>query len=431
MWFGLSYGAAILGYLAVYAFAARLLDDDFGYFVIAIATSTVLGQLGLIGGHRGGLREAARLKGDDVEGIRNLRRIVRAVSWVTLPVTGILTAVATFLVMNDSDSRTRWAVAVCMASLVWIGGQQKLWANYLRGFGQIRVASLLDGRSGGALVALCQGALLGSGLLLVPGLGLAGALAAMAFGFVLPVLFAWWKVSNRWRHVPVKGRIIHDVRQVASQHWRFAVNTLGATVSGTADVWIAGIMLASMDVSLFSAAQRLAILLTIPLTSLGVVFSPVISRLAERDDGNLERLLRTGASLAAVLTGLLWLPILVFPGPLLEAIYGDPFRDAAYILVILTVGSISNVLTGMCGMALTMSRHEAVAAKVQIVGAVTRVVAGFIAVWQFGVMGLAASTAAVTMGLTATLWYLARRRMGLATHPTLRPDLRLLRRTPG
>jgi uncharacterized membrane protein YfcA len=64
-WFALSYAGAILGYLAVNAFAARLLDDEFGYFVIAVTASTLLGQLGLIGVHRGGLREAARLGPDD------------------------------------------------------------------------------------------------------------------------------------------------------------------------------------------------------------------------------------------------------------------------------------------------------------------------------------------------------------------------------
>ncbi|MBA2768840.1 MAG: hypothetical protein H0U35_06870, partial [Sporichthyaceae bacterium] len=41
VWFGLSYGGAVLGYLAVNAFAARLLQDEFGYFVLAVTASTV------------------------------------------------------------------------------------------------------------------------------------------------------------------------------------------------------------------------------------------------------------------------------------------------------------------------------------------------------------------------------------------------------
>lgn len=431
VWFGLSYGVAILGYLAVNAFAARLLDDTFGYFVIAVTTSTVLGQLGLIGAHRGGLREAARLETDDVEGLRELRRGVRAVSLVTLPVTGLLTAVVTFSVINEADSRTRWAVAVGMGILVWFGGQQKLWANYLRGFGQVRFASLLEGRSGGALVSLGQGLLVGAVLLFAPGWGLPGALAAIALGFAVPVFFAWRVVARLWREVGAEGSIFRDVRQVVTRHWRFASNMLGGSVNSTAEVWLAGLMLASVDVSLFSAAQRLSILLIIPLMSLGVVFSPMVSRLSERDDQRLEKLLRTGASMAAAITAVLWLPMLIFPGLLLQTIYGDSFGAASLVLVLLTIGSISNVLTGMCGIALTMSRHEAVVAKVQWIAAGVRVGVGMLAAWQFGSTGLAASAAAVTTGLSVTLWLLTRQRMGMSTHLTLRPNLRLLRQTPG
>jgi Sulfotransferase domain len=62
VWFGVSYLAAILGYLAVNAAAARMLGpDDFGHFVIIYTSSIAVVQLGLLGVHRAGLREAARI----------------------------------------------------------------------------------------------------------------------------------------------------------------------------------------------------------------------------------------------------------------------------------------------------------------------------------------------------------------------------------
>ncbi|QNN54035.1 lipopolysaccharide biosynthesis protein [Nocardioides mesophilus] len=431
VWYALSYGGSVLGYLAINAFAARLLDDSFGYFVVAISTATALGQLGLIGAHRGGLREAARLETGDVEGLRDLRRGVRAVSRVTLPVTSLLTAAVTFGVMNDSDPAYRGLVAVLTGILVWFGGQQKLWASYSRGFGNVRLASLLEGRSGGALVSLCQGVLVGVCLMFVPELGLPGALAAMALGFALPVFIAKRRVARVWRGVRAEGSVLADVRLVVSRHWRFAVNMLGTSVNGAADVWVAGVVLTGSGVALFGAAQRLSLLLVIPLAAVGVIFSPVISRLYGKDDPNLERLLRTGASLAAAATAVLWLPMLLLPGPLLAAIYGDFFRDAAPLLLLLTLGSVSNVLTGMCGIALTMSRHEAVVAKVQVFSAAVRVGAGFVAAWQFGAVGLAVCTATISTVSSFTLWVLARRRMGLSTHLTLRPAFTLMRRTEG
>lgn len=431
-WFALAYAGAIAGYLAVNAFAARLLDDEFGYFVIAVTVSTLLGQLGLIGVHRGGLREAARLGPDDTEGLRDLRRGVRAVALVTLPLTSAVTAVVTFCVLDEAGTGSRWAVSVGMGVLVWLSGQQKLWANYLRGFGEVRFASLLEGRSGGMLVSAAQGVLVGVVLLFFAGLGLAGALAALALGYAVPVVLAWRRVARRWSHVRGGGSALRDLRVVARRHWRFTSTMLGGYLNSTVEIWIAGLVLSTFDTSLFSAAQRLSILLSIPLVSFGVVFSPVVARLAGNDDVRLERLLRSGASVAALVTAVAWVPMLLVPGPVLGLVFGPTFAAAAPTLVFLTVGSVANVLTGMCGTALSMSRHEGVTAMVQWLALAVRVPAGLLAVALLGgAAGLGASAAAVTTAMYVALWLLARRRTGLRTHLTFRPSLRLMRETAG
>lgn len=430
-WFGVSYGGAILGYLAVNALAARLLDERFGYFVLAITVSTLLGQLALIGVHRGGLREAARMEPGDEAALSGLRRGVRAVSLVALPGVAIGTTGVCYLVLGTPDTSTRWAVAIGMGALVFLGGQQKLWANYLRGFGQVRFASLLEGRSGGALASICQGILIGAVLLLRPEWGLGGAVAALALGLAIPVLVAWRKVHLVWRHVSGRGPVLRDLVVVARRYWRFASNLLGGFLNNTVEIWLAAIVLTAAQVSLFSAAQRLSVLLAVPLMSLGVVFSPVVARLVDRDDDRLERLLRTGATLAAGVTAVVWIPMLVAPGWLLGVVFGTDFAAAAPVLMLLTIGSFANIVSGLCGTALSMARHESLVATVGWVAVVLRVAAGTGAALTFGVVGLGVSSAVVTAGFCLTLWVQARRRMGLWTHPTLRPSIRLMRGTTG
>lgn len=156
VWFALSYGGVILGYLAINAFAARLLGTGFGYFVIAVTVSTLLGQLGLMGVHRGGLREAAKMTPDDPLVLEDLRRSVRAISMLMLPAVAAATGAVTYVLLGSADEASRSTIAVGMAVLVYLGGQQKLWANYLRGFGQVRFASLLEGRSGGRSRRVCR-----------------------------------------------------------------------------------------------------------------------------------------------------------------------------------------------------------------------------------------------------------------------------------
>jgi O-antigen/teichoic acid export membrane protein len=430
-WFAASYGGAVLGYLAINAFAARMLGTDFGYFVLAVTLSTLLGQLGLVGVHRGGLREAARMSAEDTEALGQLRRGVRAVSLVVLPLTTLVTVASTYLLVDGVNPETRWSLAIGMGGLVYLSGQQKLWANYLRGFGHVRFASLLEGRSGGAIASALQGLALGALLLYRPEWGLAGALAAVAIGFLPPVIVGWLTVHRIWSTAPGRGPLLRDSWATTRKYWHFAANLLGGYLNSTIELWIAAWLLTASGVSLFSAAQRLSVLLALPLVSLGVVFSPVVARLVHDDSARLERLLRTAATLAAVVTAVLWVPMLLAPEWLLIAIYGDLFGDAAPILILLTAGSIVNVLSGLCGTALSMSQHERLVSIVQWGAVVLRVGAGVLAASQFGATGLGASAAIVTSGLYVAMWLLVRRRMGIYTHLTLRPSLRLLRQTSG
>jgi O-antigen/teichoic acid export membrane protein len=431
VWFAISYGVAIGGYLLLNATASRLLSPSlFGYFVIAMTASTVAGQIGLMGVHRAGLREAARLADDDDEGMLALRRGVRAVLVLALPVASLVSGAITYALADDYATSTRWLMAGGMTVMVVLGGQQKLWANYLRGFGDVRFASLLEGRSGGALVASSQAIALFCVWRWWPDAGLGVALAVVALGFALPVLWAARRVTRRWRHVRPGGHVFSDLGLVLRRDWRFATNQVAAYLNSTVEIWIAGLLLSSLDTSYFGAAQRLALLLAVPLTSIQIVFAPVCSRmLASGDLDKLERLLRTGGTLAAIVTAVAWVPMLTVPGPLLGVVYGAGFTGGATVLFALTVGSMANVASGLCGTALTMSHHEGSVAAVQVVACVIRIGVGVVAAAVWGLNGLGAAAAVVTIAMYFAMWRLAKVRLGLRTEPTLRPRLGLVRRT--
>lgn len=433
-WFVGSYGVAIGGYLAANAIASRWLGaDEFGYFVILVTASAVLGQLGLLGVHRAGLREAARMDGQrDDEVLEVLRRGARAVLVVPLPIVGLLGGAGVFLITAGESMSDRWTLAVGFMCMVILGGQQKLWANLLRGLGEIRAASLLEGRSGGAVVALLQALVLLLIWQLAPSTGLAGSVVALSVGFAIPVGWAAWRVRRRWRHINHRGALFADLKLVLQRDWRFALNQFATFLNSSVELWIAGILLVGTATSLFGAAQRLSLLLVIPLTSVQVVFAPVAARLVGQEDRQrLQLLLRSGATVAAAVTAVLWIPMLLVPGDVLGFVFGASFKEAATVLFLLTLGSIANVASGMCGTALTMSRFEGDVATIQAVTVMIRTVAGGAAAAVFGLTGLGVSAAVMTVLTYGALWYLARWRLGLRTEPTFRPSLRAMRQTAG
>lgn len=433
VWFAVSYGLAIAGYAAANAVAGRWFGrESYGVFVIIVTVSAAVGQLGLLGTHRGGLRAAAQLEeaGGEEPTLLLLRRDAAVASRLSLPLAGLVAGAVVFAV-SDAVLLTRIATSVGFMLLVVLSGQQKLWANYLRGLGHVRQASLLEGRSGGALVSFTQAVLLFSAWQLAPQLGLAGAVGALVVGFAVPVLIAGRVVSRRLSAVASSElALLRSLPGTIQRNWRFAVNQLSVYIAGAVEIWIAGLLLSDEGASEFAAAQRLALLVAIPLASIQVVFAPVSARLLGRGEHKeLEVVLRTGGTLALLITSVLWIPMLVAPGPLLSLMFGSEFAVAAVPLLLLTFGNLANVASGLCGTALVMSRHEGAVAATQSVSSLARIVFGAAAAVAYGVIGLAVASAAVTTLTYGALWWQAHRRLGLWTHATLRPQWGVLRRT--
>ena len=434
-WFAVSYAVAVLGYLVFTAVAGRWLGpSEFGLFMTVLSITGLLGQVGIVGVHRSGLREAARLRGESrPEAMAELRNGVRAINLTTLPLAGLVGGVGAWIASDSQPTATRAGLAASVMLLVVLTGQQKVWANYARGLGYVRFASMLEGRSGGALVATLQALLLLLGWKAFPSWGLMGALLAVAVGYAIPVFLARRVVRSHW--VDLAGdrpRLFRDLVHAVRRDWRFLSGQVAAHLNLSIEIWIAAAILSRVDTSMYSSGQRVALLLVLPLTALQVVFAPVIARMAaEADRSHLERLVRTGASVATVITLVIAIPLLVAPAWVLSVVFGPGFQDAVPVLILLSLAFCGNVATGMSGTTLSMLGREGVSARVQWAGAVLRVVVGIPAAWFNGLMGLTLSATAISVVVFVAMWWSARRSVGVRTHATLRPRLGLLRRTAG
>jgi O-antigen/teichoic acid export membrane protein len=446
VWFGAAYAVAIGGYLALSAAAGRLLGpDEFGYFVAALTLSMVMAQIGLVGVHRSGLREAARLRPEDVEQLSELRRGVRAVVQISLPVVAFVTGAIAWCLATGQPVLYRLVLSFSVAALVFLSGLQRLWANYLRGFGRVRMASALEGRSGGALVAVLQAVLVICVWQIFPSWGLPGALAAVALGYAIPVGAASSLVSRHWEHASSETRVLKDLRRVVVRDWRFASGQVALLLNASVEIWIAGLLLSSYDTSMFGAAQRLSLMVVFPMTAIQVVLSPTVSRLASSGSQqdtrsrlarrarrfDLERLLRTGSTLATAATMVLCLPLLIAPGPLLRLVYGPGFQSAVIPLLLLTAALIVNAVTGLAGLTLSMAHREGVAAKVMWGALVPRIIIGAFVSAIFGVDALALSAAVVSGSTFVLMWRCTRRIIGVNTGFTAHPDLSVIKRPAG
>lgn len=435
-WFALCYGLALLGYLGVNAAAGRLLTSaDFGYFVLVSTLALVIGQTGTVGWHRTGLREAARINDADPRSpaVQRLRDQTASVSRTLLPavstVAGVVSALV--LVVAGRTSAGDLLVGLGLGVLVACNGYQKLWGNLLRGFGWLRLASFLEGGSGGAAVALLQAALLTS-LLGVAGTATLPVVVGLAgLGYFIPVLFAARAMRRVWGRAPA-GAQRGLLGGVVRSSWRVANVQVAGFATLYVELWLAALVLPGAELSGFAAAQRLALLLTIPATVLQVVFTPAIARLlSTRENHRLEILVRAGASISTVLALLAAAPLLVMPGPSLSLVFGAGYGAADGVLVLLVIGSLANVVTGMCAPVLLMAMEESVLNWIQWSSVIIRMAVGLPVVAAFGATGLAWSSLAVSVVSWSLLARAARHSPGVLTLPALRPQLALLRTVRG
>ena len=203
------------------------------------------------------------------------------------------------------------------------------------------------------------------------------------------------------------------------------VTSLSLLAVSLGDVWLAGILLSDAEVGVYAATARLVLLVLFPLLISNVVLSPVVARLyARRQIADLERTVRVGATAAALPTLVIVGTLLLYGGPILGLVYGDPYQEGIWVLRILACGQVVNALVGVCGQVLLMTGNQRTMMTVTVLGGVVFFPAGAVACWFFGPVGLATVSALTTAGTNVALWILVRRRLGVWTHATL--DLQMI-----
>jgi O-antigen/teichoic acid export membrane protein len=189
--------------------------------------------------------------------------------------------------------------------------------------------------------------------LLVLGLGLKGAMAALTITNVIASVLAaiaLQRLLRRYREPPE-----YEARRLLS----FTVVSWGSQLTAIGLLWadtiLLGIMRTSAAVGLYQVATRLTILMTTVIAPIGLAFAPRVADLYRR--GELEALRHAYAVVTSWIFRLA-LPaavvLIVFARQLL-GLFGPGFESGATVTVVLTVGQLVNAITGPCGLMLVMS----------------------------------------------------------------------------
>ena len=414
------------------ALLARLLTPQalgtyfLAYSILNVGTS--LGQLGLTG-------TVVRLVAEGM-GLNLFGRVSRVIGVVlgvgTLGALGV--GLAYLLLGNDLaqavfDAPALAAITGLVAGWIIVGTLQGLLGETFRGFHDVRLATILGGQTtGGQTTGAATLALLTASLFLlwlVNGQGTLATVVLLAIcSGAVNTLVAGWLLHRRVTQLPPptpeEGRKVDPkkvLREVLSISLPLLIVTLFMMVRSYGDIWVLGAFLPQGELALYGAAKRLVTMVTMPMAIVAAVTPPLIAEMysqGRRED--LERTLRSTATLTGIPAWVASMGCIFFAGPILSLVYGNYYREGAVVLALLSIGLFASVCAGSCGIVLAYTGHQKTLMVITIASSAATLIAMIVTVGPYGIIGVAISVAASQILQNGIVLLVVKHKTGMWTH---------------
>ncbi len=299
-----------------------------------------------------------------------------------------------------------WILALWIMALVYQG---YLSESY-RGFHEIGKTQIFGGLAGRAGLALF---LLVAWVTGTPAT-LVHVLIAAAATLLIADLVGGAMLFKRVARLSRDGTI--GRRELFATSWPLMIGSVFYMLNMQAGTLVLGLFRPEDEVGLFAIALRLAALANLPMVIVIAVAPPLVAELYSKGETKaLEKMLGLVALLAALASLVLTLVFVFAGGDILAWIFGSTYRDAKWILVILSLGYLGHALMGPGRAALEMTGHQRSAMWATMIAGVTGMTALVLVAAPYGALAVAAVSAGTIFLQHAIMNVLARRQSNINT----------------
>jgi O-antigen/teichoic acid export membrane protein len=233
-------------------------------------------------------------------------------------------------------------------------------------------------------------------LLLALGWELLGALLAFAIAWIVSDLLMLFFLNRLYPLRQFLGPAKRGVRQLLAFSAPVCLTQVVTQVGANIELLMLSVVSTMAAVGVYSAALRIQAVGAMLLTASQAVAKPIIADLYhQRDWAQLARLYQTLTrwSLSFILP--YFLTILLFANPILS-IFGEEFERGSLILIIVSLGTLVNAGTGICGAMIVMTGHSKLTFFNSLISAGLSVTLSLILIPSFGLVGVAVAAALST-----------------------------------
>ncbi|MGM4872114.1 lipopolysaccharide biosynthesis protein [Bradyrhizobium sp. 956_D2_N1_5] len=400
------------------------------FFVQAIiSVSIVLAQLGLpvtipgIVSHAMAVGDTGRARTVAIETIK-----ISIISGLTV---GCLVGICAFAFGPAANplSPQIWNLVPLIIPMIAAGALLGVLAEIHRALYGMVAASFLPALQGLIVSAYLVFALAFKVPLSISHLLTASVLAAIA-GIVLG-LVQLEQTMRAWQRVPITPAPPSDI---LAESWPNLVTAMSFVAASQLDIWVVGLGGHPADVACYGLALRIGGLFAVPLTIVSLTILPhIVTNWACHRRLYLQWLLTlsaTGATFAALVG---FIPFAGFGRSLILTIWGEAYSQTFGAALILGLGQVMFSAGGVAGYVLILLGRQKVAMVSTLIIASVTVLLAVWAMFNFGILGVAAVYAASSTVQALVNVLLVRKFFGLIANARLINPLRvgrLLSHTP-
>lgn len=401
----------VLG-LAIHLVLANTLGAaGYGAFTFAFAIAAVVGLLGSMGSQQLITREVARLsESNQWSTVHSLLRFLQGRVLVVSILLAVGLAVVAYAIGWPKEALMRQALLAALVSVPFfaliatrqgalLGLQRVVWSQVPEGV--VRPMVLLA--VVGVLWLACQEFNAQTAVWANTG--------AMAVAFAVGAILL--------RRVLPKATPLQPDKLQKRIWWRSALAFLAISATGVVnshtDLIMVGSLLGAEGAGVYNIPLRLNAFLLFPYLVMEMVLHPLIPGMyASGDKQGLQRMLKRSIRWVWLGTAVMVAAVAMWRTQVLQW-FGPEFTGGETVLLILMAGTLLNVAFGSAVYLVSMTGHEHITARVVTFSAVLNVAGNAILIPRYGMEGAAMATVASDVVWKASLWWYARRKLGVDT----------------
>lgn len=224
------------------------------------------------------------------------------------------------------------------------------------------------------------------------GLKLFGILLASIISAFVGAIFAFYYLKKIF---PVHKRLpipVYEKRKIINFSIPLYFNQFLGVIILSIDSLMLGYFMTSVEVGIYAAATKVAVLVSLPLVSFNTIFAPMISEFYSRNEmSKMESLFKITTKWIFILSLPVFLLFILFAQPIM-GVFGKSFMAGTLVLIVLGSGELINAGVGSAGYILMMTGRSKITFLNSFIICALNVLLNYMLIPRYGIIGAGIAT---------------------------------------